>query len=64
MPLSYHPRIRALQEAQELAGVIKPANSVAVANLLSAEAQGQKKKTVPVVVFSFSGGKAVRYTAA
>jgi hypothetical protein len=63
MPLSIHPRLRALQEAEELAGTIKPVNSVAVANALSAEAQGLKKKPVPVVTFTIQGGKGAKYIA-
>jgi hypothetical protein len=48
MPMSYHPHIRALQEAMETEGLIPKLDSAGVTQLKAEETAGRRPKTVPV----------------
>jgi hypothetical protein len=48
MPIWIQPTLRALQEAEEAAGIIHSLNSVAVTQKLTAEAAATVVKPVPV----------------
>jgi hypothetical protein len=48
MPMSYHPHIRALQEAMETEGLIPKLDSPGVTVIKAQESSGQRPKVVPV----------------
>lgn len=56
MPLHIAAHLRALEETLEVSGLVKPLDSVAVANAKIAEAAGLAVKVVPI---GFTTGKVV-----
>jgi len=48
MPFHVHPVLRALEEAEEAAGIIQKTNTALVDQFIAAEAQGLKGKQAPV----------------
>lgn len=62
MPLHIHPILRALEEAEEAAGLIKSLDSAGVTVQKAVESSGQSPKIIPIA-HNYVNVKGTNYTA-